>query len=120
MIEYREHPDSDIVEFVIDGKVTRAEFDEAAAKFQASVEKHGKVRVLEDVRGFSGIDPSAVWEDIKFAWRHRRDIRRAAVVGDQSWVQAWARLAGPFAPCPVKYFDRSDMAAAWEWLGRNE
>ena len=73
MIEYREEAGSNVVEIVVDGGVSKAEFEDVAAKLEAAIARHGKVRVLEEVRSLGGIEPAAFWGDLKFSLRHLSD-----------------------------------------------
>ena len=46
---------------------------------------HGKIRVLFEMRDFHGWEAGALWEDVKFDFKHFSDIERAAMVGDKTW-----------------------------------
>ena len=78
MIEYREDH-SDLVEIVVDGRVGKAEFDAVAAGLEAAIARHGKLRVLEEVKSFGGIEPAAFWADLGFVLRHLNHFSRCAV-----------------------------------------
>jgi SpoIIAA-like len=120
MLEYREIPDTNIVEFVIDGAISAAEFDEVIGRFEASIARHAKIRVLEHVRSLGGIPPSKWWEDVKFGFKHMRDIDRAAVVGDQKWIEVFANLVNPFFSAEVRYFTSANIEQARVWLREPE
>ena len=91
MLEYREDASDGLVEIVVDGRVSKAEFDEIATRLEAAIARHGKLRVLEEVRSFGGIDPSAFWADLKFGLRHLNHFSRCAVISDQRWIEVFAR-----------------------------
>lgn len=116
MIEYHQDPATNIIELVVDGKLSRAELDEIAQKLETAIEQHGKVRLLEDVRGFGGIEPSALWENIRFSLRHLSDFSRVAVVGDTTWVEWLTRAAKPLVRGEVRYFERARIEEARRWL----
>ena len=116
MLEYREIPDTNIVEFTIDGAISAAEFDEVIASFEASIARHGKIRVLEHVRSLGGVPPSKWWEDIKFGFKHMRDISRAAVVAEATWIEIFANLVNPFLAAEVRYFKSAEIDKARAWL----
>jgi hypothetical protein len=115
MIECREVPQTNILEIAVDGKVTREEFDAVVARMTDVIELHGEVRLLEVVRDIGGIEPSALWEDIKFGPKHMRDISHVAVVGDQKWLEWATALAKPFLSAEVRFFrlDQIDEARRW-------
>ena len=116
MIDYRDQPDNNIVEFTIDGKITREEFDALAGRLEAKIKQHGSVRVLEEVRSLGGIEPSVFWEDAKFGFRHLNDISSAVVVADQKWIEWVTKIVKPFVRCPVEVFHRDQIEQARQWL----
>jgi hypothetical protein len=116
MIEYREDPGSDLVEIVVDGHVSKAEFDDVAARLEAAIARHGKLRVLEEVRSFGGIEPSAFWADLKFGLRHLNHFSRCAVVSDKRWIEILATGTGKLIACEVRHFPPDQIEAARDWL----
>lgn len=116
MIEYRNNPDNNIVEITVEGKVTEADFDTVIAKLKADIEKHGKLRILEEIRSFTGIDPIALWKDAKFGFAHVNDFTHAAVVSDAQWMRTIAEALGSVLSAEVKAFEVSEIEAAREWL----
>ncbi len=52
------------------------------------IEDHGSVRCLVELTDLHGIEPRALWDEIKFDVHHARQIERCAVVGDRRW-EAW-------------------------------
>ncbi len=116
MLEYREIPDTNIVEFTIDGAISAVEFDEVIARFEASIARHGKIRVLEHVRSLGGVPASKWWQDVKFGFKHMRDITRAAVVAEAKWIEIFANLVNPFLAGEVRYFKSAEIDKARAWL----
>ena len=116
MLEYREIPDTNIVEFTIDGAISAAEFDDVIARFEASIARHGKIRVLEHVRSLGGVPPSKWCQDVKFGFKHMRDITRAAVVAETKWIEIFANLVNPFLAAEVRYFKSAEIDRARAWL----
>ncbi len=80
MIEYRNNTDNNIVEITVEGKITEADFDQVITQLKADIEKHGKLRILEEIRSFTGIDPIVLWKDAKLGFAHVNDFTHAAVV----------------------------------------
>lgn len=60
MIDYKNNATNNTVEIVIEGIITETDFDLIISKFKADIAKHGKLRVLEEIRHFDGIDPLAL------------------------------------------------------------
>lgn len=116
MIEYRNNPDNNIVEITVEGKVTEADFDRVVSQLKADIEKHGKLRILEEIRSFSGIDPLALWKDAKFGFAHVNDFTHAAVVADTQWMRSISEAIGNILSAEVKAFELSEIESAREWL----
>ena len=76
----------------------------------------GKVRLFIQFEDFHGWDVHAAWDDVKFAIRHYADFERIAMVGDRKWEKWMAALCKPFTKAKVRYFDQTEVVAAWQWL----
>ncbi len=116
MLETRDIPQSNIVEFVVDGHIDRADFDAVISILNANIAEHGCVRLLEEVRAFGLTDPLTLWEDLKWMFSHFKDIERTAVVSDYGWLEGFIQMMGPMLSMPVRYFTVADIDAARAWL----
>ena len=74
------------------------------------------LRVLFDLAGFQGWEGSALWECIKFDFKHFADIERIAMVGDARWEHGMAAFCKPFTKAKVQCFDHANIAGARKWL----
>ena len=115
MLEYREDATTNLVEIVVDGHVSKAEFDDVATRLEAAIARHGRLRVLEVVRSFGGIEPAAFWADLKFGLRHLSHFSRCAVVSDRRWIETFAKGVDKVIACEIRHFppERIDAAKAW-------
>ena len=113
--EYRSNDDSNIVELVIEGKIKESNFDIVLAKMKADIQKHGKIKVLEDVRSFEGADLMVFWKDLK-ASPLASNVTHAAIVADAQWMRTISEAVGSIIPMKIKAFERSQIEAAREWL----
>ena len=68
----------------VSGKLAKADYEHFVPEFERLVREHGKLQVLFDMTAFHGWDAGALWEDIKFDYKHFADIERVAMVGDQN------------------------------------
>lgn len=114
-LEYKNNEDNNIVEIVVEGKITTADFEHLIAKADADFAKHNKLRVLEEIRSFEGIDPMAFWSDLQQI-RRINDISHAAIVVDAKWLQTIAEATSGIYPFKMRVFERSQIAEAREWL----
>ena len=116
MLEYREDPDNGIVEITIDAKITQEDFDRVAGQMEAFINAHGKIKILEEIRQFSGCDASVLWEGTKFDMKHLKDYSHCAVVSDKGWVGPIAKAAGAMISCKVRVFPLDQIDEARRWL----
>ena len=116
MIEYKNNPDNNIVELAVEGRLTESDFERAIAQMTADIEKHGKLRLLEDIRSFEGMDLMTLWKDAQFGLKHVNDFTHVAVVADAEWMRTIAAAAGNVLSAEVKAFDRANIEAARNWL----
>jgi|GEM_PF-146431 len=114
-MKYRSSGESNIVEIMIEGKITAADFDRIVPLIKADLAKHGKIKVLEEIRSFEGMDPMALWKDLQQAYLVK-DITHVALVADAQWMRTMAEAVSAIFPAEIKAFERSQMAAAQVWL----
>ena len=114
-----ESSDNGLLEVKVSGKLTKEDYE----RFEPAVEKlianSGKINILFVMHDFDGWEVGAVWEDIKFAAKHCRDIEKLAMIGEKNWEKWMATLCKPFTMSTIKYFDVSEEEAAWSWLAED-
>jgi hypothetical protein len=118
MINISEHLDSNIVEMSISGYVTAQEFDDTLAKLKTAIERHGRIRLLEEIGELDTppIPWSKLWADVKFSFEHLSDVTHVAVVADQGWIAAYVNVLNPLMKAEIKQFKRADLEIARTWL----
>ena len=116
VLSYKEYDNAQAVEIVIAGHVSTEEFDKIAQKLDAFIKRHGRVRVLEVIKDFEGMDARAFCHDIKFSMRHLSDFNRVAIVANPGTHHLWSSLVSPFISCEVQHFDPGQEDAARDWL----
>ena len=62
------------------------------------------------------IEPSALWENLRFAFRHMKHVERVAGVADQAWMGKLTKLANPFFSAEMRFFPAEQIEAARAWL----
>lgn len=120
MITYRDVPGTNIAELLVDGKVCREDFDAVIPKMEKLIGEYGKVRFLEEIRSFGGVELGVLWDDMKFAFGHLKDFERVAVVTDKRWIKNWSKLGTIFLKADVEVFDLDELEKAREWLREKE
>jgi hypothetical protein len=100
----------------LSGKLTADDYEAFVPKVDAIVQENGSIRILMKMHDFHGWEMGAMWEDIKFATKHCRDVERIAMVGDKSWEKWMAMICKPFTMSKIKYFDDGQQDEARQWL----
>lgn len=116
MLRYKEYDNAQAVEIELSGRVSVEEFNAVAERLEAFMGRHGRIRVLEIVKDFEGMDAGAFWQDIKFSLRHLQDPSRCAIVANPGTRHLWSSLVAPFMSCEVEHFAPGEEDAARDWL----
>ncbi|MEM8667108.1 MAG: STAS/SEC14 domain-containing protein [Planctomycetota bacterium] len=115
-IELIENADAKLLEVKVSGKLTADDYSTLEPGVEKLINDAEKIKILFIMSDFHGWDVGAVWEDIKFATKHCRDIEKVAMVGENSWEKWMAAICKPFTMSSIKYFDAGDVDAAREWI----
>jgi hypothetical protein len=76
-----------------------------------------RLRCLVEVGpDFTGLTPSAAWEDVKLDLRALRAFDGCAVVTDNDRVRDASRVAAFLMPCPMRFFALGEREDAVSWL----
>ena len=102
MIRYSTEPNSPVVELTVEGRVSDADLKAAIARLRDDLERNGKTRVLEVIRHFTGIEPQALWTDLRLGLPLAHKVSRVAVVADQAWIRAASHLGRFFISAELK------------------
>lgn len=119
MMEYQNNPSNNIVEIRVEGKITEADFDRVTSQLKADIEKHGKLRILEEIHNFGGMDPITLWKDARFGLAHVNDFTHAAIVADAKWMRTFAAAIDSVLSAQVKAFEASQIEEARTWLANS-
>jgi hypothetical protein len=118
MIEVLTGFPSNVLAFVCHGQVTKQDYESVLTPTVGKVlEHHEKVRLYyETAPDFAGIDPSAVWEDVKVGVGHLSHWERFAVVTDVDWIQHTMKLFSFMMPGEMQVFSSDEVAQARQWI----
>lgn len=116
MIQVLEESKDDLVAFRISGHIDKRDYEIMLPLLEEKIKQHGKIRVYAEVYEVEDYSLKALWEDIKFDFKHASDFSRAAVVGDRKWLDWLTMIAKPFTSAEVKYFDFTQRDQAWAWI----
>lgn len=102
--------------FELSGKLHDEDYKTFVPRVDKAIAEDGKIRLLAHFHDFHGWDAHALWDDTKFATTHCTKIEKIALVGEKTWEKYMAAVCKPFTMAKVKYFDASEIDAAWAWL----
>lgn len=106
--------------FKLSGKLHDEDYKTFVPAVEAAIANQGKVRLFAQFDDFHGWDLHAAWDDTKFGMKHFRNFERIAMVGDRQWEKWMAAICKPFTGAKVKYFDASQLDAAWAWIAEEQ
>lgn len=112
----------DSIAFEVHNKVSADDYKMILAPAIDKVLKENpKVRLLLKFHpDFSGYEPEAIWQDLKFGLKHIDDFERIAIVSDKSWINHLTTFFGGFIPCSVSEFKLNELDNAKAWLNTGE
>ncbi|WP_336486428.1 STAS/SEC14 domain-containing protein [Methylobacterium nigriterrae] len=116
MLSYEKKPDSDIAEIVVDGKITDEEMNAAMSAMKADLDRGGKMKLLEDIRAFQGMEPAAFFKDPRFGLSMMKGVSHIALVTDAPWLKMLAETFSFVSPTQIKVFERARIDEARRWL----
>jgi hypothetical protein len=119
-IEFHEELDGMLLVVKVSGKLSKADYERFVPETERLIKLFGKIRVVFEISDFHGWELGAVWEDIKFDFKHFTDIERLAIIGDRAWEHGMAVFCKPFTTAKIQYFDLNQSAAARKWIHDGE
>ena len=115
-IELVENIESGTLQVLASGKLSTDDYKSFEPAVTKLIDGFGKIKVLFVMQDFHGWETGAVWEDIKFATKHCRDIDKIAMVGEKDWERWMATICKPFTMSKIEYFDADQKDQAQQWL----
>ena len=117
MIELLEESTDDCIGLKVTEKLTIADYTVLLPILDMSIaamEQINLVIVADDFQGWEDLD--AVMADFRMAKDQYRKVVRAAFVSDKKWHKYVVKLMAPFTKATEeKFFEPSEIEAAWEW-----
>ena len=115
MIEILPQSTSGCLNAHFSGKVTVDEYQQFLDALGKRLGTAEKVSLVLKLSGFVYGDFETVTKDIKFGFGEYKRIQRVALVGNQKWIEWFARLIGPFTSAEEKHFPEGQIEAAFAW-----
>ena len=119
MLSFLPSPD-DVIAVTVASKVTGEDFDAMLARLESKLAAHEKVHVFAESISIDGIEVSGLGGRIANAMSllgKLRQFGRVAVVADQAWVRAAARVESAMLPfVGYRVVEPDQRAEALEWV----
>ena len=116
MIEILDESTDSCLAVHFSGKVTGEEYQKFLDALGKCFETAEKVSLVLELTGFEFYgDFESAKKDFKFGFGDYKRIHRAAFVGDQKWLDWFARLINPFTKAEEKHFPEGQIEAAFAW-----
>jgi hypothetical protein len=98
------------------GKPKGDEVQQFVDDVEARLKKGGELNLVCDLAGTTGYGDTAAYEkDEEFTRGTYKKIRKAALVGDEKWIEWWLHFIAPHTPTEEKHFHAGQLKAAIEW-----
>lgn len=111
---------NDVFAFEINGVISAKEMPEVIQKFQTFLGRHDKVRLLNRIKHFGGIDPAVFMQSglVSMKLAAMQKVERYAIVGASGWMRKIIETVNPaFADMEMRTFPEDQESEAWAWLG---
>jgi hypothetical protein len=115
ILDFTKH---NLIAFKVKGKIEEADYDKLNALLEKNAKEYDtqKVYIEIDPEDIEGIEPKALWEDIKTYFKHIKNLDKLAIVGSSSVVEKTTKVSKPFVSGEVKFFSDNEANIAREWV----
>ena len=120
MLQLLEESRDELVAFRMAGSVDVHDYKVMLPILEEKIKQYGKIRVYAELQEAEEISLQALWEDLKFDFRHTSDFKKVALVGNRRWLDWLTIMASPFTSAKVKYFEPLEREKALEWVRGDE
>ena len=102
------------------GKITRDDYRKLLEPMEEMFASDEKVSVLVQLEDYDGMECGAMWDDLKFGFKHAKNMRRMAVVTDRKWMETLTKVMNPLFSAKIRPFPTEEESEAWEWVVGDE
>ena len=110
----------EVFAFEINGVISAKEMPEVIKKFEGFLQCHDKVRLLNRMKHFGGIDPAVFMQSglVSMKLAAMQKVERYAIVGAPAWMRKIIETVNPaFEDIDMQTFSKDHEREAWAWLG---
>lgn len=110
----------DVFAFEINGVVSSEDMPRVIRAFEKYLDQHDKVRLLNRMTHFGGLDPSVFMQSglVSMKLSAMEKVERYAIVGAPGWMRRIVDTINPaFPDMDMRTFAVDQEDEAWEWIG---
>jgi len=108
-----------VLGILISGKTTTEDYDRLNPIMEQYEQQHNHIKMLVEISELN-YTIGALWEDIKFGFKHLKAITAIAIVTDKKWLEESLEAFGSIMPGIVaEGFESHEVEKAIEWLENN-
>lgn len=107
---------SKTIEVLIDGQVSLEAMTKLNKTIAMRAQEWGAVNVLERFVTIDGIEPRAIWEDLRLYAQNRKKFHKVAVVTNKNWIKTLSAVMGAFFRPEIRSFSNEELQHARRWL----
>ena len=120
MLQLLEETKGDLVALRVSGHGDRNDYEIMLPLLEEMIKLYCKICVYAELQDLEDISFKALWEDLKFDFKHAADFKKAALVGEQNWLDWLVIASSPFTSAKVKHFTLDQRLQALDWIQNPE
>ncbi|MDA3870540.1 MAG: STAS/SEC14 domain-containing protein [Gammaproteobacteria bacterium] len=106
MLSTHQTENSNIIEFILDGEMSRIESDKAVKE----------IRLIEIIKTIGRMEPKVIMDDLKLGPKYQKDISQIAIVADQGWIKWLGAMIIPLVNAKARLFSLDQIDKARHWI----
>ncbi len=114
---YSENDKTKTAEIVIQGRITRQDFNNVSKRLEGFIARHGKVKLIEKIDDYKGFEMSALGPSLAFNFRNWSKISHCAVLSNTPLMGAFVKASNAMSPIDIKSYKNTaqGLKAARKW-----
>ena len=109
-----------VIGFEAGGKLRAEDYRDVLLPAVNRAAADGDVRCVIVIHDFDGLEPCAVWQDMRMGVDHLGNWKRTALVTDIDWMKNMTAMFGWLTPGDVRTFALAERDAAIAWAAGTE
>lgn len=110
----------DVVGYIVDGVMDTQAIEYLRDEILNRLEEHETISIYLEDGGVERFSLNSIVTTTLFPHKHRRRIRKTAMVTDRSWVHLISGLNNFFVDTEIRNFKIEDRMKAIDWISKQE